>query len=49
MKEHALKAGFLLLGALILMLMTGCNSDDSSKPISGTRRGIAVKVKASKF
>lgn len=49
MKEHVLKAGFLLLGAMILILMTGCNSGDSSKPISGTKKGIAVKVKASKF
>lgn len=49
MKTHVLRAGFLFLCAVMLIVASGCNSKDDSKVTSGVRRGIPVKVKASKF
>lgn len=48
MKTYVLRMGFLVVSAIMLVAAVGCNSKDDSVTTS-KRRGVAVKVKASKF
>lgn len=47
MNTHVLRAGFVMLTAIMVLALSGCTEE--KKKSSSARKGIAVKVKASKF